>query len=159
MQPETSLASTSAPKRLILGIGNTFRRDDGLGIRLAERVCLPGFDVVTVTGVYPELAETLQACAVVVFVDAAIEGVPVDLARIHPDASSLPVCHGITCQGILALTDALYHTYPEAYLLSLRGYDFTYGEGLSDQALANLDQGLRCLKELYTLIEAKRLTA
>ena len=147
---ETSLTPGSDhKKRLVIGVGNEYRRDDGIGIRLAERVSRPGADVLTVSGIYPELAETLREYDMVVFVDAAIEGDPVKLSRIYPEESSMPLFHQITCGGILALTEALYHTCPETWLLAVRGYDFEHGEGLTEKAQENLAQALKSMEELF----------
>jgi hydrogenase maturation protease len=139
-------------KRLVVGVGNEYRRDDGIGVYLAERASLPDADVMTVGGIYPELAETLHQYDMVVFVDAAVEGSPVELNRIFPDESKFPLFHHITCGGILALTEVLYHTRPDAYLLSVRGYDFGHGEGLSENAQENLKQGLIRLEEFFQQI-------
>ena len=147
---ETSLISVSGHKKsLVVGVGNEYRRDDGIGIRAVERAVLKGVDVLTVGGIYPELAETLHEYDVVVFVDAAAEGDPVELGRIFPEESSMPLFHQITCGGILALTEALYHACPEAWLLAVRGYDFEHGEGLTEKAQENLAQALESLEELF----------
>jgi hydrogenase maturation protease len=136
-------------RRLLLGIGNEYRRDDGIGSRIASLARLEGFEVMTVMGITPELAETLCEYELVVFADASTHGEPVELKKILPRASNLPLFHQITCEGILALTEALYHKVPEAYLLSVRGYDFDHGEGLSQQAQKNLEQALERLEELF----------
>jgi hydrogenase maturation protease len=151
MQGTSLTPGSDHKKRLVVGVGNEYRRDDGIGIRLAERASLPGADVLTVSGIYPELAETLREYDVVVFVDAAVEGDPVALGRIFPEESSLPLFHQITCGGILALTEALYHTCPEAWLLAVRGYDFEHGEGLTEKAQENLTQALKSLEGLFLL--------
>ncbi len=147
---ETSLTPGSDhKKRLVVGVGNEYRRDDGVGIRLVERSTLPGADVLLVGGIYPELAETLSQYDMVVFVDAAVKGDPVKLSRVFPEASTLPLFHQITCGGILALTEVLYHTCPEAWLLAIRGYDFEHGEGLSEKAKENLTQAFKSLDRLF----------
>lgn len=146
--PGTSSTSAKDPeRRLAVGIGNEYRRDDGLGIVLAGLARPEGFDVVAVPGITPELAETLCEYDVVVFMDASVDGEPVELSRVRPGDTNLPLSHHVTCEGILALTEALYHRAPEAYLLSMRGYDFDHGEGLSRKARENLEQALERLGE------------
>ncbi|HVN71428.1 MAG TPA: hydrogenase maturation protease [Desulfomonilia bacterium] len=137
-------------RRLIIGIGNEYRRDDGIGIRIAGLAKIEGFDVMTSMGINPELAETLHGYDTVIFVDASVEGEPVAVRRVTPGNSTLPLFHQITCEGILALTEALYHTCPEAWLLSVRGYDFEHGEGFSCQAEENLMHALKVLKQFIS---------
>jgi hydrogenase maturation protease len=149
--PVTSSTSGKGHNRgLIVGVGNEYRRDDGIGIRIASLASLEGFDVMTIMMITPELAETLCEYDVVIFVDASVEGDPVELKRIFSDGSStLPLFHQITCEGILALTEALYQRTPEAYLLSVRGYDFDHGEGFSQKAQKNLEKALECLNDFH----------
>jgi hydrogenase maturation protease len=142
------VSARDSKRRLIVGIGNEFRRDDGIGFIVAGLADLRGFEVMAVAGINPELAETLKDYDVVVFVDASVEGPPVEVKRIGPEDTTLPLYHHITCGGILSLTQALYHKVPEAYLLSVRGYDFDHGEGLSDRARENVGLALERLKGL-----------
>lgn len=57
---------------LIIGIGSTLRRDDGLGPDLARSAAdaLPA-DLIVVTQLTPELAEPISRAGRVVFIDAA----------------------------------------------------------------------------------------
>lgn len=77
-----SNASASMDRRpvLIVGYGNTLRRDDGVGVRAAELMGsdprFAGIEVLTVYQLTPELALDIAAASLVVFVDADVRGLP-----------------------------------------------------------------------------------
>ena len=61
---------------LIIGYGNTLRRDDGVGPKVAEAVAalaLPGVRALAYPLLTPELAEAVSQARVVIFVDAAVD--------------------------------------------------------------------------------------
>lgn len=146
-QPRES--GTAAPV-LIVGYGNTLRRDDGLGVALAEAVAaenLPGVSVLTCHQLAPELAEPVSRAAAVVFVDAAVsEAGPVRLRRLRPTTSAPVGSHECSPESILGLARTLYGRVPPAWLLPLPGEDFGLGEGLSARGSRSLFQGLEVLR-------------
>ena len=82
---------------LVIGYGNTLRRDDGLGPRLAEAIDqlnLPGTQTISRALLTPELAEPIARARRLVFVDASIERQAiVRLRRLSPAASSQIMAH------------------------------------------------------------------
>ncbi|MEW6249018.1 MAG: hydrogenase maturation protease [Planctomycetota bacterium] len=132
---------------LVLGYGNPARRDDGLGPRAAaalEQLKLPD---VTVDADYQLTVEDADACArhdVVVFIDAAVDGPePFVFRRIEPGPVVMFSSHSATPEGVLKLTEELFHEEPEAYVLGIRGYEFNeFDENLSERAAANLAAAL-----------------
>jgi hydrogenase maturation protease len=138
-------------KILIIGYGNPSRRDDGVGLAavngLRRRLGLPflqdnddgfadlGHDVDTlfVQQMMPELAETLACYDVVYFVDAHV-GVYPELIRrtpLMPDPERAFVSHHVKPGELLDIARRLYGRAPAAELISIRGFDFNFGEQLS----------------------------
>ena len=112
-------------KILVLGYGNPGRGDDGLGPSAAAAV---------------EAADLLARHDVVVFIDAATEGLePFSFRRIQPGPAVMFSTHSATPEGVLTLADELFHESPEAFVLGIRGYEFNeFREELSARARANL---------------------
>lgn len=142
---------------LVCGFGNLYRRDDGVGqavvSALRERLARPlldllddGFenlghavDTVVLHQLVPELAETLADYDLVIFVDAHAERFPEPLREEHVEAShrvSSFVPHQTHPAAALDLAQRVYGHAPEAVVLSLRGHDFDFGEGLSTETAA-----------------------
>ncbi len=130
---------------LILGYGNPGRQDDGLGPALAEAIERRGLPGVTVESNYQltvEDAAEVARCDVVVFADAAITGTePFALERIEPAAEWASfTSHHLDPRAVLTLAAELFSARPEAYLLTIRGYEFdVLEERLSAEAQANLE--------------------
>ena len=143
-------------RTLVAGFGNVFRRDDGVGPAVvnALRAHLgrapfgpldDGFDdlgytvdTIILHQLVPELAETIKDYALVVFVDAHVGNLPDDIRVEALDVTYTQpfVSHQIHPSTVLALARQMYGYAPRAVLLSIRGYDFDFGEGLSAQTAA-----------------------
>ena len=130
---------------LVIGYGNPGRLDDGLGPAFAERVQALGLPGITAEADYQlnvEDAAEVARHALVLFADASRNGAaPFEITRLEaryagPGFSS----HSISAENLLGLAASLFKVSPRAYMLAIRGYAFdAFGEGLSPQALANLD--------------------
>ncbi len=142
------------------GFGNLYRRDDGVARvvvnRLLERLGREpldsmddGFgqvghqvDAVVLHQLVPELAEDLKEYELVIFVDAHVGAGTAGISEpIHEEQIEVAyrtpfVYHQTHPSTILALTQQMYGTAPDAILLSLLGHDFDFGEGLSDATAA-----------------------
>lgn len=125
---------------LLLGVGNIYREDDGVGPKCVDLVSFPGVGRLTVQELVPELAETILDYERVVFVDASLQGEAAELLPLLPRDTSFPLTHRMTCEGLLALTEAIYGRAPRAFLLSIRGVSFDHGETLSAQAAENMEK-------------------
>lgn len=133
------------PKRILLvGIGNSGRKDDGLGWKfteLASSTDLPSLDVEYRYQLQVE--DVLLICRYdkVIFADASHgkyrNGFEMKscIAAQHYFFSS----HLQTPETILYLAKELYHETPEAYTLAIEGQDWGLGTGLSHAARLNLD--------------------
>jgi hydrogenase maturation protease len=138
---------------LVIGYGNDWRGDDGLGPLIAESVAvlnLPGVRVRTAVQLLPEFAADLAEVRLAFFVDAAVHqsgpGVRVQFLTAE---SALDWCtHCADPRPLLALTRALYAYVPQAWWFTVAGWNFDFGQGLSDPAEKNARQAHACLKRL-----------
>ena len=119
--------------------------DDGFD-DLGHRV-----DTVLLHQLVPELAETLADYNLVIFVDAHVGGTiaePIHEESIASIFKTPFVSHQMHPSTVLSLTQQIYDHAPDAMLLSLRGHDFDFGEGLSEETAALVSQAVARLIEI-----------
>ena len=147
---------------LLIGFGNLYRRDDGAGFAVVnafrERLGRPplgeeddGFDdlghaVDTVLShqLSPDLAEVVARYDLVIFVDAHVEALPEPMREQELDAcyQEAVVPHQMHPCTVLALAHELYGAETRGVLLSLRGHDFDFGVGLSEEMQSLVPQAV-----------------
>lgn len=151
-------------RRLVIGIGNSLRQDDGVGWHLAEALAagveagaLAELEVLAVQQLTPELVEPIAAAGAVVVVDAVITAAgagpaglePLRLEPLHPAGASgpAPLTHHATPGALLALAMALHGTCPPAWqlLIPIAATATGFGEELSPGASARLAEALDLL--------------
>jgi len=132
-------------KILLVGFGNPYRRDDGLGIKLLDLINY-NVEKMKVQELSFDMAEILKDYDMVIFVDASLEGDEISFRKIQEESTFSPLTHHTPCEELLSWTRVLYGKTPEFYLLSIRGYDFDFGEELSDKAKENLEKALEFIK-------------
>jgi len=93
-----------------------------------------------------EQAEIIRDYRLVVFIDASIEGEPVQLRPLHRLDVSSPLSHHLPPEKLLYYVWLIYRKEPEAWLLSVRGYDFDFSDSLSPDAQANAEEATRKLE-------------
>jgi hydrogenase maturation protease len=125
---------SAAPRVLVIGYGNTLRRDDGVGPHAAATIAswrLPGVVAREVYQLVPELADDLSRVEWALFVDAGLDTAEVQAREVTP--SPAPECLGHTGDPgrLLALTAAVHGRRPRAWLLTVPAADFDFGEALS----------------------------
>ena len=125
---------------LVIGYGNTLRRDDGVGPKLADAVAalaLPGVQALVRPQLTPELAEPISQARLVVFVDAAVD-LPreVRFRKLTPAESCQIMAHAADPSTMLALARDVFGRAPEAWWLTIPVEDLDFGEELSAQAKA-----------------------
>lgn len=131
----------------IIGFGNSQRRDDGIGPWVIDRLKrrmedIEGITLVALHQLGPELAEDLSTANGVVFIDAAIapQSGGYSWSELFPVIPSHPFAHGLTPVSLLGLAQLLYDRSPPAWMVSVEGSDFEFGEGLSAAALDHATQ-------------------
>jgi hydrogenase maturation protease len=124
----------ASSNRLVIGIGNPLRGDDGVGALLAEAV--GGRSVHQLTH---ELAEELAALEAVLFIDAwlAPAGAAPQLVEVLPVAAAVD-SHRLEPAQLLALSQVLYGSSPLAHLLQVPAHAFPHGMELSPELAATL---------------------
>jgi hydrogenase maturation protease len=135
----------------IVGYGNRERRDDGVGPILVERLNrffepAKGINLLAVPQLTADLVEELKNAERILFVDAALD----DSAhrrtwrRVVADTRRLPyLTHHVQPAHLLGLLKMLYRRSVFAWLISVCGSDFEFGEGLSPKtarAAAEVEQ-------------------
>jgi hydrogenase maturation protease len=129
---------------LIVAYGNSLRRDDGGGLILAEKMELQlrgrglAVECVGVHQLTPELSEDIadERVSTVVFVDTRVatpgEGpAAVEVSSVGQAESSVPVGHHLDASVLMLYVRLLYKREMPAWLVTVPGYDFSHGEGLS----------------------------
>jgi hydrogenase maturation protease len=137
---------------LVIGYGNTLRRDDAVGVRVAELLAadgrVVGVDVLAVHQLTPELAIDVGGASFVVFVDAdpsvapgamevrrlSLDAGPAAGATTEPGASS----HHVGILELLGLARELTGRAPEAVAVAVGVADLELGEGLTPAVEAAL---------------------
>ena len=152
---------TPAPTTLILGWGNPGRVDDGLGPAFIEAVSKIAPSSVVLDSDYQLTMEDAAEVAHydrVVFVDADRSGpAPFSMRPLEPstDGGSFST-HSVAPGAVLSPCRDLLHATPDAWILGIRGYEFDrFGEGLSEGALANLDQAVEFIRMSFEEIDRK----
>ena len=130
------------PRSLVIGFGNPLRSDDGIGWRIARelrsRLDASKTEVIECHQLAPDLADTIHAAALIIFVDAAMDGVPGEvrhrrIVALPAEDSSTAFSHGLTPDALLSLAANLYAKVPEAHLFTVSGRTFGYGESFSPE--------------------------
>ncbi len=144
--------SESPAGLLVIGYGNTLRRDDGVGPKVADAVAalgVPGVRALACPLLTPELAETVSHASVVIFVDAAVDAPrEVRTRSLTPAASSQVMAHAASPATLLALARDVFGHAPKAWWLTIPVEDIGIGEELSHSARRGLKVALEEIKRL-----------
>ncbi len=144
----------TAGTRLVLGVGNPSRGDDGAGREVARRLMAwdaPGLVARETSG---ELADVCEACAGfddVVIVDAAAGPPPGRVLRFDGAAAPLPAqvsrasTHGVGVAEAVELLRALGRLPRRLTVYAVAGHDFAHGHGLSPAVARAVEQLARRL--------------
>lgn len=145
-------------KILIFGYGNPGRHDDALGPLFVQRIEQMNLKNIYVDADYQlnvELGAELAEYDKVIFVDASKEGEePFSIKRVFPSKNITFTTHSVNAESVIAICDEYFGSAPEAWMLGIRGYDFTIGEGITDNAQRNLELAWQYLNKI--LIQQRR---
>ena len=142
-------------KALIVGYGNPLRGDDGVGQAaaraFAHEAAIAGAEAVGCHQLLPELAESLAAVDLAVFVDAAA-GIQPGSVVVTPvqsaPALSSGLVHHVDPGALLLLSQKLYGRSPEAFLVTVGASSLALGEGLSETVAAALPKVIATVRQL-----------
>jgi hydrogenase maturation protease len=138
---------------LIIGYGNTLRRDDGVGpkaVAAVEQLHLPGVLTLACAQLTPELADPLSRAGAALFVDAAVDHPgQMQLHRLGPSDSSQILAHAADPRVLLALARDAFGRAPEAWMLTIPAETLGFGEELSPTAIRGIKKAVRAVRILY----------
>lgn len=140
----------SAPDSVVIGIGNEFRRDDGIGPAVAAQVAgLPGVRALTCSAEPAALLDAWTGVALAVLVDAADGGVPGRIRRcaIGELTDPRPVSsHDLSIRQTYELGLVLGRAPDELVVVTVDVADTGYGPGLSPAVAAVLPHAVNLVR-------------
>lgn len=142
-------------KILVYGYGNPGREDDGLGIELTRRIeewsKSIGFQGIGFDSNYQlniEDAELISEKDLVIFADASTEDISDYLfTEVTGELDVSFTTHAASPGYIVKLCTDLFGKCPKVFLLHIKGYQWEFKEGLSEQAEENLRKATRFIQE------------
>lgn len=142
-------SNTNPNKILLIGIGNSGRRDDGLGWEFAEqaRLLVPdGIDYEFRYQLQIEDAMLVSRYQTVIFADATYETTDQGYAirKCFPASHYFFSSHSQSPETILYLANEIFQKTPESYTIGITGYEWELKTGVSNQAKVNLEKALAC---------------
>lgn len=155
-------------KTLVYGYGNPGRQDDGLGPALVEKIQawikengIEGIETDSNYQLNIEDAHEISEKDIVIFADASIEDIDdFILTKVSPSDSQIEfTMHAVSCAFVLDLCQKIYNSYPETYLLHIKGHEWDFKEGFSKEAQENLEKAFCFLKDHILDPEALRTRA
>ena len=146
MRPSAASGADPDPRRrVIIGVGNEYRRDDGIGPAVVEhlREHAPGSVVLTVTDGEPtQLLDAWDGADLAVIIDAVLcePSVP---GRIHrteavPQHAATPSTHGLGIPDAVRLADALDRAPRRLVVYAVEAGDIGFGRELTPAVAAAL---------------------
>ena len=136
----------------VVGVGNTLRSDDGVGIFICselEKIKLQGLSVITTHQLHIELVEDLKEFDTIIVVDAGkdltneVSFYPV----IEQKSSSIHSSHNIDATLLFSLLQKLYPSNRSLYICAVQTHSFEFGETLSPLAISNAEKAIHLLTE------------
>ncbi len=132
---------------LLFAIGNESRGDDALApllLRQLQSEKIPQVEFIEDFQLQVEHVTDLVGRCAVLFVDADMScAAPYQFSAISAAQDNSYTSHAMTPFALLHTFRQVYgEDAPRCFLLRIRGYGFELGEGLSDEASANLAQAV-----------------
>jgi len=128
---------------LVIGVGNEYRSDDGVGLVVARELCakkLPGVQIAESSGDGAALLEAWETAGTVILIDAAYSGAdPGTMCRFDVNSEPVPISlsfhstHAFGVAEALELARALQQLPPSLIVYTIVGKHFSAGTGLSPE--------------------------
>ncbi len=154
---------------LFIGYGNSLRRDDGAGPALLKMIQEnAGFDDIRAIEIHqliPELAVEIASSdvAAVLFLDASVgtvgtnehdSGNHVLLRKLDGIAATPSLGHYCDPSTLLLYAELLYGRKPPAWLVTIPGEDFGFGEGFSELTRSSLAVAQKMVFDLLSRLRS-----
>jgi hydrogenase maturation protease len=130
-------------KILLIGIGNEFRSDDGIGIHIARKIKqmnLPNVEVLEASGEGSELIELWKNQKFVIIVDAVNSGdQPGKIFKFEVAEQSPPTkffnysSHAFGLAEAIEISRGLGHLPQKLLVYGIEGKNFKFGETISEE--------------------------
>jgi len=142
----------------IIGYGNIFRQDDGLGFELIEMLRAESFQGVilddkiqlSVDDVY-NISES--NAAIVFFVDASLQGdEPFIFYPVEPCSTisfSIPL---LTPEAVISMCGSLFNKNVKGYVLGIRGYEWNFSAVPTSNARDNLLKAYSFMRDILFIL-------
>jgi hydrogenase maturation protease len=153
------------PRLRVIGVGNAWRRDDGVGLEVARRLqgLAPGCDVLEREGEPAALIDAMEGADAVWLVDAVHSGAEAGtIHRLDVAGAPLPAelfrasTHALGLAEAVELARALGRLPRHAVVYGIEGNAFEAGEGLSAEVEAAADRVVSSLREEVERFTSKR---
>ena len=143
---------------LVFTYGNPSRGDDALGPAMFDLLeeyqeklgAIDNVELLTDYQLQIEHAVDLEHRECILFVDAsASASPPYDFQALQAVKDESYTTHAMNPAAVLSVYQQINkQDPPPSYMLTIRGYEFDLGEGMTEQASANLKQSFEFVKEL-----------
>ena len=137
---------------LVIGYGNSLRRDDGVGPRVAEAIeelQLPGVRTLVCQLLTPEFADQVARARKVIFVDAAVDRTDgVHFRNLEPGPTSQLMAHAADPRTLLALARDVFGHAPAAWWLTIPAINMGFGTDYSPAAETGFHTAVEEVKKL-----------
>ena len=148
---------TTAPI-LVFTYGNPSRGDDALGPAMFDLLEeykekfgeLNNVDLLTDYQLQIEHAVDLEHRDCILFIDASLTASPpYDFQELQAKQDDSYTTHALNPAAVLSVYQQINkQSPPPCFMLTIRGYEFDLGEGMSEQASLNLQQSFEFVKNL-----------
>ncbi len=132
---------TAGPVVTVVGVGNPYRRDDGVGWEVVNRMkdqAPPGVGLIKMSGEVATLLDIIQSSPHVFVFDAVVSGADVGtVLRFESHKSVIPAklfncsTHGLGLAEAIELARALHKMPQQLFIYGIECTDFDVGTGLS----------------------------
>jgi hydrogenase maturation protease len=138
-------------KVLIYGIGNPSKQDDAIGIAFTELIQKWVNDIyfscIDVDSNYQlniEDADLISKYDIVIFADASVADInEFKFQKVTPQKRVEPSMHSVSPDFVLYLAQEMFQTYPETYVLQIKGYKFELDQDMTTRAKMNMYHAFR----------------
>lgn len=141
--------------KLIIGIGNESKGDDGLGWAFVDLISkkYPDFTIQYNYQLGPEDAEIISQYNWVLIVDASYNQFDrgFHLSKLVPSDTVEIFTHSMRPDQLLFLSNQIFDKLPKVWLLEISGYKFEFGTTISNEAISNLHKSEAAFQHLKTL--------
>ncbi len=139
---------------VVIGVGNTFRRDDGIGPAVAAEIArrgLPGIRVLSCPAEPTAILDAWQGAPQAVLIDAAVGGSPGRVRRCAVEELAEPTAvssHDLSLRQTFELGRALGRVPGSVTLVSVDVADTGHGQGLTPAVRDALPEAVRAVLDV-----------